>query len=111
MPSLSSSSIRASLRRRDFAALKAALTAEPAALSRLWPKLNALERAACWRLLPSSALSETIRSLPRGALWQAYLSSPLGCLAPLLANAPAGARRFFRAPAAREAALLRARLS
>lgn len=107
MASLTAETARAALRHRDFAGLKARLGACPRTLARLWPDLTALERAACWRLLPASALPAAARALPKAARWQAYLSQPLGCLAPLLEDAPPASRRLFRPPTGREAALLR----
>ena len=108
---LSVSSIRSLIRRRDFPALKKSVSFDPSVLSRLWTKLTPLERAACWRMLPSSALKAAVSGLTTEQAWFAYLSQPVECLAPLLEGASASARRAFRAPSAREAALLRARLA
>lgn len=94
------------LSRRDFADLKRALSAEPpSALARLWPALKPLERAACWRLVPSARLAAVAKALPKAARWEAYQSQAIECLAPLLEDAPL-ARSLFRAPTRREAALL-----
>jgi len=108
---LTPTSARAALSRRAFAELKAALAASPRALARLWPKLTPLERAACWRLLPASALPAAARALPLAARWEAYLSSSVDCAAPLLEGAALGARALFRVPTRREAALLRRGIS
>jgi hypothetical protein len=97
------------LGRRAFAALKDALS--PRALARLWPALAPLERAACWRLLPAADLAAAVKALPAAARWEAYQASSTECAAPLLEDAPLGARALFRAPTKREAALLRAGLS
>lgn len=101
-------SIRAALSRRAFAELREALAVSPAVLARLWPGLTALERAACWRLLPPHAVAAAAKALPAAARWEAYLASSTDCAAPLLEGAPLGARKYFRAPTRREAALLRA---
>lgn len=108
---LTPASTRAALERRAFAELKAALAASPSRLSRLWPSLTPLERAACWRLLPPAALSAAAKSLSAAARWEAYQASSTDCLAPYLEDAPLGAREHFRAPTRREAALLRAGIS
>lgn len=100
--------VRAELERRAFAELKAALSAAPSRLAKLWPALTPLERAACWRLLPSSAVAAAAKALPAAARWEAYLASSIDCVAPYLEDAPLGARKHFRAPTRREAALLRA---
>ncbi|MDD5304975.1 MAG: hypothetical protein PHS14_17900 [Elusimicrobia bacterium] len=100
--------VRAELERRAFAELKAALAASPSRLGKLWPKLAPLERAACWRLLPSGAVAAAAKSLSAAARWEAYQASSVDCLAPYLEDAPLGARKHFRAPTRREAALLRA---
>ncbi|MBI3288854.1 MAG: hypothetical protein HYZ74_04985 [Elusimicrobia bacterium] len=104
---LTAAATRAALSRRAFAEIKEALTASPRSLARLWPRLTPLERAACWRLLPAGRLAEAARALSGQARWQAYQSSSIECLAPLLEDAAIGARKFFRAPSRREAALLR----
>lgn len=104
---LTLSATRAALMRRDLARLKEALRRSPRSLSFLWPRLTPLERAACWRLLPASSLPAAARRLTPAARWQAYLSAPVECLAPFLEDAPKGARKLFRAPTSREAALLR----
>ncbi|MBI5246536.1 MAG: hypothetical protein HY923_05100 [Elusimicrobia bacterium] len=103
-------SVRALVSRRAFAELKAALSAEPARLAGLWPKLSPLERAVCWRLLPPKSLAAAAKALPAAARWEAYLASSIDCVAPLLEDAHIGARAHFRAPTRREAALLRAEL-
>jgi hypothetical protein len=102
-------STRSLLSRRAFAELKAALV--PARLAKLWPALTPLERAACWRLLPPSAVAAAAKALPAAARWEAYLASSIDCAAPLLEDAPLGARRHFRVPTRREAVLLRAGIS
>jgi hypothetical protein len=107
-PALAATSVRALLSRRAFAELREALTASPTRLGELWPKLAALERAACWRLLPTTALATAAKSLAPAARWEAYLASSTECVAPLLEDAHIGARAFFRKPTRREAALLRA---
>lgn len=106
--SLTPASIRAALERRAFAELQKALAAAPARLARLWRALSALERAACWRLLPPDALAPAAKALGASARWEAYQASSIDCAAPYLEDAPLGARRYFRAPTRREAALLRA---
>ncbi len=103
--------IRAALSRRAFAELREALAVSPAALARSWPALTPLERAACWRLLPPIAVAAAVKALPAAARWEAYLASSVDCAAPLLEDAPLGARKYFRAPTRREAALLRAGIS
>lgn len=103
--------VRAALTRRAFSELKGALAASPTALARLWPALTPHERAVCWRLLPAKAVAAAARALPAAARWQAYQASSIDCAAPLLEEAPLGARRLFRAPTRREAALLRALLA
>lgn len=108
---LTASSVRAALSRKAFLQLREALGASTGSLARLWPELSPLERAACWRLLPARALPAAVRALRPAARWQAFLSAPIECLAPLLEDAPLGARKFFRAPTRREAALLRAELA
>lgn len=105
---LTSSYVRAAVGRRAFAALKEALAAAPSRLAVLWPSLTALERAACWRLLPPKAFAAAAKALPAAARWEAYLASSIDCVAPLLEDAHIGARAQFRAPTRREAALLRA---
>lgn len=100
--------VRAELERRAFLELKAALAASPARLAKLWPKLAPLERAACWRLLPSGDIAAAAKALSSSARWEAYQASSVDCLAPYLEDAPLGARKYFRAPTRREAALLRA---
>ena len=105
---LTPASTRAALERRAFAELQSALAAAPARLARLWPALTPLERAACWRLLPSGAVAAAAKALTAAARWEAYLASSVDCVAPYLEDAPLGARKFFRAPTRREAALLRA---
>ena len=102
----SPAAVRALLGRRSFAELKAALSAAPARVGALWPKLNALERAACWRLLPPSALAAASESMSQAARWEAYQASSVDCLAPYLEDAHIGDRKYFRAPTRREAALL-----
>jgi hypothetical protein len=104
-------STRAALERRAFAELKTAFAAAPARLAKLWPALTPLERAACWRLLPSGALAAAARALPSAARWEAYLASSVDCAAPYLESAPFGARKLFRTPTRREAALLRASIA
>lgn len=108
---LTPSFARAALARRAFSELKEALAASPARLARLWPSLNALERAACWRLLPAKSLAAAAKALPPAARWDAYQASSIDCLAPYLENAHIGDRKHFRAPTRREAALLRAGLA
>jgi hypothetical protein len=108
---LTSSSIRTALALGEFALLREDLSASPSSLARLWPKLTPLERAACWRLLPALRLSAAAKELNADACWEAYQASSIECLAPLLEDAPASARKFFRAPSHREAALLRSGLS
>lgn len=105
---LTLASARAALERRAFAELKAALAASPARLGQLWPELSPLERAACWLLLPPSAVALAAKSLSSSARWEAYQASSIDCAAPYLEDAPLGAREHFRAPTRREAALLRA---
>lgn len=105
---LTPASARSALERRAFSKLKAALAAAPARLAKLWPALAPLERAACWRLLPSGAVASAAKALPAAARWEAYLASSVDCLAPYLEDAPLGARKYFRVPTRREAALLRA---
>ncbi|MEK7234573.1 MAG: hypothetical protein AAB268_12210 [Elusimicrobiota bacterium] len=105
---LTPASTRDALERRSFSELKAALAASPARLAKLWPALTPLERAACWRLLPSGALAAAAKALPAAARWEAYLASSVDCVAPYLEDAPLGAREYFREPTRREAALLRA---
>lgn len=100
-------SVRAALSRRAFAELREALAAAPAALSKLWPALTPLERAACWRLLPPEAVTSAAKSLTSAARWEAYQASSIECVAPYLEDAPLDARSFFRNPTHREAALLR----
>ncbi len=97
---------RAALERRAFSKLKVALAASPACLAKLWPALTALERAACWRLLPSSAVAAAVKALSPAARWEAYQASAIDCVAPYLEDAPRSARKYFRAPTRREAALL-----
>ncbi len=109
MKDLSPKDVRDLLGRRAFAALKDALS--PRALARLWPSLQPLERAACWRLLPAADVAAAAKALPAAARWDAYLASSVDCVAPLLEDAPLGARALFRAPTKRESALLRAGLS
>jgi hypothetical protein len=99
---------RAALERRAFSELKAGLAAAPARLAKLWSALTPLERAACWRLLPAGSVAAAAKALPAAARWEAYLASSVDCLAPYLEDAPLGARKYFRAPTRREAALLRA---
>jgi hypothetical protein len=103
----SPSSTRSALGRRAFAEVKAALAASPRSLARLWPALSPLERAACWRLLPSAALPAAAAAMTKEMRWEAYLASSVDCAAPLLEDAPLGAREHFRAWTKREAALLR----
>ena len=105
---LTPASTRDALARRAFAELKAALGAAPARLAKLWPALTPLERAACWRLLPSSSVAAAAKALSPAARWEAYQASSVDCLAPYFEDAPLGARTPFRAPTRREAALLRA---
>ncbi len=104
---LTPAAARFALSRRAFAELKDALAASPRALARLWPRLSPLERAACWRLLPPSAVAGAAAALPKSARWEAYLASSVDCAAPLLEGAAPGLRSLFRAPTRREAALLR----
>ena len=104
---LTLASTRAALERRAFIELKSALAASPGRLAKLWPALTPLERTACWRLLPPGALAAAAKALPAAARWEAYLASSVDCLAPYLEDAPL-ARKHFRAPTRREAALLRA---
>ncbi|MDD5304445.1 MAG: hypothetical protein PHS14_15215, partial [Elusimicrobia bacterium] len=101
-------STRDALSRRAFSELKTALTDSPARLAKLWPALTPLERAACWLLLPPVAVAAAAKALPPAARWEAYQVSSIECAAPLLEDAPLGAREYFRAPTRREAALLRA---
>lgn len=108
---LTAAAARAALERRAFPELKAALAAAPSRLGTLWPALTPLERAACWRLLPPEGLAAAAKALPAAARWEAYQASSIECLAPILEDAPLGARAFFRAPTRREAALLRAGLT
>ncbi len=103
--------VRAWLGRRDFIDLKAALTAAPTSLAKLWPRLTPLERAACWRLLPPQSLAVAAKALSVAARWEAYQASSVDCLAPYLEDAHIGDRKYFRAPTRREAALLRAGIS
>ncbi len=105
---LTTSSTRAALERRAFSELREALALSPARLARLWPALTPLERAACWRLLPAGAVAAAAKALSAAARWEAYQASSIDCLAPYLEDAPLGARKYFRAPTRREAALLRA---
>lgn len=105
---LTPAATRAALERRAFSELKDALAAAPSRLAKLWPALTPLERAACWRLLPPSAVAAAAKSLPSTARWEAYQASSIDCLAPYFEDAPLGARKYFRAPTRREAALLRA---
>jgi hypothetical protein len=105
---LTASSTRAALERRSFSELREALALSPARLARLWPALTPLERAACWRLLPSDCVAAAAKALSAAARWEAYQASSIDCLAPYLEDAPLGARKHFRAPTRREAALLRA---
>ncbi len=107
---LTPANARAALKRRAFAELKAALAAAPARLADLWPSLTPLERAACWLLLPPSAVAPAAKALSAAARWEAYQTSSIDCAAPYLEDAPLGAREHFRAPTRREAALLRAGL-
>ncbi|PIR15084.1 MAG: hypothetical protein COV48_16300 [Elusimicrobia bacterium CG11_big_fil_rev_8_21_14_0_20_64_6] len=99
-------SARSALARRAFSELRDALAARPARLAALWPALTPLERAACWRLLPSSGIAAAMKALPAAARWEAYLASSVDCVAPYLEDSPLGARKLFRAPTRREAALL-----
>lgn len=108
---LTPSSVRAALSRRAFAELKESLGGAPRSLARVWPSLTPLERAACWRLLPPSAVAAAAKALSPAARWEAYLSSSVECAAPLLEDAPLGTRALFRAPTRREAALLRSGLA
>ncbi len=108
---LTPASTRSALERRAFGELKAALAAAPARLGNLWPKLAPLERAACWRLLPPEAVAAAVKALSASARWEAYQASSIECVAPYLENAPLDARKHFRAPTRREAALLRTGLS
>lgn len=105
---LTLASARAALERRAFAELKAALAASPARLAKLWPALTPLERAACWLLLPPSAVAPAAKALSVSARWEAYQASSIDCAAPYLEDAPLGAREHFRTPTRRESALLRA---
>lgn len=107
-PNPTPASIRAALSRRAFAELKDALAASPAGLAGLWPELTPLERAVCWRLLPPGAVAAAATALSAAARWEAYLASSVDCAAPYLEDAPRSARKYFRAPTRREAALLRA---
>lgn len=104
---LTASSTRAALERRAFSELREALALFPARLARLWPALTPLERAACWRLLPSGSVAAAAKALSAAARWEAYQASSIDCVAPYLEDAPLGARKYFRAPTRREAALLR----
>ncbi len=108
---LTPASTRAALERRAFCELQAALASHPARLARLWPALTALERAACWRLLPPGAVAAAVKALPAAARWEAYQASSIECAAPYLEDAPLGARKYFREPTRREAALLRGGMS
>lgn len=101
--------VRDLLGRRAFAALKDALT--PRALARLWPALAPLERAACWRLIRPADVAAAAKALSAVARWEAYQASSVECAAPLLEDAPLGARSLFRAPTKREAVLLRGMLA
>lgn len=107
MPDATPSSVKSALSRRAFAEVKASLAAAPSRLGALWPKLTPLERAACWRLLPPEALAAAARSLSPAARWEAYQASSTECAAPLLEDAPLGARALFRAWTRREAVLLK----
>ncbi len=108
---LTPASTRDALARRAFAELQIALGDWPSRLAKLWPALTPMERAACWRLLPSTAVAAAAKALSRAARWEAYQASSVDCLAPYLEDAPLGARTYFRAPTRREAALLRAGIS
>lgn len=103
--------VRSALERRAFSALKEELALAPDALARLWPKLSALDRAACWRLLPPAALPAAVKAMSPAARWEAYQASSIDCVAPYLEDGALGARRSFRAPTRREASLLRASLA
>jgi hypothetical protein len=105
---LTPASTRDALARRAFPELKAALAASPARLGKLWPALTPLERAACWRLLPPDAVAPAAKALSAAACWEAYQASSIECIAPYLEDAPLDARKNFRPPTKREAALLRA---
>lgn len=102
--------IRAALARRAFGELRDALAAQPERLGKLWPKLEPLERAACWRLVSPGGVAAAVKSLSAQARWEAYQASSIDCLAPYLEDAPLGSRKYFRAPTRREAALLRAKI-
>jgi len=108
LDTLTAAQVRSALARRAFAELRDALASEPARLSKLWPELAPLERAACWLLLPPASVAAVAKALPAAARWEAYQISSVDCAAPYLEDAPLGARKYFREPTRREAVLLRA---
>lgn len=104
--------VRDAVSRRAFSELADRLRAAgPQALAETWPKLAPLEALACWRLLSAHDARVAAPLLPKDGRWLAYMGAPLEALAPLLEDAPLGARRLFRRPSTRETALLRKSLS
>jgi len=106
--SLFSASIRACVARRDLAALSRVVRAAGAdALVAAWPSLSPLERLASFKMLPRRDAAAAFSGLDPDGRWLAFLGAPAESVAPLLEDAPRGARRSLRRVCAAEREAMR----
>lgn len=108
LPSLFAADVRACVARRDLAALSRSVRAAGAdALVAAWPLLSPLERLASFKTLSRGGAAEAFAGLDCDGRWLVFLGAPTESVAPLLGDAPRGARRSLRRVRAAEREAMR----
>jgi len=79
-----------------YAELRARLAAaDRGELARSWPRLEPLHKLVAFKLLAAAGALDFYRRLPYREKYFLLCGFPLGSIAPVLENAPPGARRLF----------------
>jgi Mg/Co/Ni transporter MgtE len=96
------------IRAGAFASLRDWLRrADRAELARLWPRLAPLHKLAAFKLMDAVSALAFYRGLPYRERYFLFCGFPLQSIAPLIADAPASARRLFvQLPAKSQGAML-----
>ena len=84
------------IRSGSYAGLRAWLAgADRGELARAWPRLRPLHKLAAFKLMDAASALQFYRALPYRERYFLFSGFPLQSIAPLIADAPASARRLF----------------